>query len=83
KNVFWRDIPPGSTVKLVGHSYVVTLPDGTRASAYWGGQDARQAQQSLDRMARGGQQGPLRLDWGVLPDERGAPHDTRPRTRRR
>ena len=52
KNVFWRSIPSGSTVKLVGHSYVVTLPDGSRASAYWGGQDARAAQDYLDSLVR-------------------------------
>jgi hypothetical protein len=55
KNVYWRDIPPGSRVELVGHSYVVTLPDGTRASAYWGGQDARAAQRALDNLVAAGQ----------------------------
>ena len=54
KNIFWRDIPPGSKVELVGHSYVVTLPDGSRASAYWGGQDARAAQRALDGMVKAG-----------------------------
>lgn len=53
-NIFWRDIPPGSKVELVGHSYVVTKPDGTRASAYWGGQDARAAQRTLDGMVLAG-----------------------------
>src|SRR5271157_2905422 len=52
ENVFWRDIPPGSRVALVGHSYVVTLPDGRRASAYWGGNDAAEAQRYLDSLVR-------------------------------
>ena len=58
-NIFWRDIPSGSKVELVGHSYVVTKPDGTRASAYWGGQDARLAQRTLDGMAKAGKRLPL------------------------
>ena len=52
ENVFWRSIPPGSRVALVGHSYVVTLPDGRRASAYWGGNDAAEAQRYLDSLVR-------------------------------
>ena len=56
-NIFWRDIPPGSKVELVGHSYVVTKPDGTRASAYWSGHDAAVAQRTLDSMAKAGARG--------------------------
>ena len=59
KNIFWRDIPPGSKVELVGHSYVVTKPDGTRASAYWSGHDAAVAQRTLDGMAKSGKRLPL------------------------
>jgi hypothetical protein len=67
KNIFWRDIPPGSKVELVGHSYVVTKPDGTQASAYWSGQDATVAQHTLDSMAKAsarGQRLPLRRPRG-------------------
>jgi hypothetical protein len=56
-NIFWRDIPRGSTVKLVGHSYIVTKPDGTQASAYWSGQDATVAQHTLDSMAKASAKG--------------------------
>lgn len=52
-NIYWRDIPPGSTVELVGHTYVVTKPDGERAMAYWTGRDSREAQRALDRMVKG------------------------------
>lgn len=66
-NLFWRDIPPGSKVELVGHSYVVTKPDGTKASAYWSGNDAAVAQRTLDSMAQAsanGQKLPLRRPRG-------------------
>lgn len=55
ENIGWREIPPGSRVELVGHTYVVTLPDGTRASAYWMGNDAAEAQRKLNSMVRTGQ----------------------------
>ena len=54
-NIFWRDIPPGSRVELKGHSYIVTMPDGRRASAYWMGNDAAVAQKALDGMVQRGQ----------------------------
>jgi hypothetical protein len=56
-NIYWRDIPRGSTVKIVGHSYIVTKPDGTQASAYWSGQDATVAQHTLDSMAKASAKG--------------------------
>jgi len=56
-NINWRDIPRGSKVELVGHSYVVTKPDGTRASVYWSGHDAAVAQRTLDSMAQAGARG--------------------------
>lgn len=48
KNIFWRDIKPEDRVALVGHTYVVTKPNGKRLLAYWSGQDAREAQRWLD-----------------------------------
>lgn len=66
-NISWRDIPRGSKVELVGHSYVVTKPDGTKASAYWSGHDAVVAQRTLDSMAKAGAKGqrlPLRRPHG-------------------
>ena len=56
-NISWRDIPRGSKVELVGHSYVVTKPDGSQASAYWSGHDAAVAQRTLDSMAKAGARG--------------------------
>lgn len=53
KNVYWRDIKPEDTVTLEGQPksqyYVVTKPSGKKAVAYWGGQDAREAQLWLDK----------------------------------
>ena len=47
ENIFWRSIPAGSRVELVGHSYVVTLPDGRRARARTGAATTRLAAQQL------------------------------------
>jgi hypothetical protein len=62
RNVYWRDIPHGSRVELVGkpgsQSYVATLPDGTRASVYWGESDSTEAQRSLDGRVRRDQRPP-------------------------
>jgi hypothetical protein len=53
-NIYWRDIPTGTRVELVGHSYVVTLGNGEKKGAYWEGREAREAQRTLDRwVARG------------------------------
>lgn len=51
KNIFWRDIPPSATVEQVRQTYVVTLSDGSKAVAYWMGNDATEAQRALDKMA--------------------------------
>lgn len=51
KNIFWRDIPPNATVEQVRQTYVVTLPDGSKAVAYWMGNDSAEAQRALDKMA--------------------------------
>lgn len=51
QNVYWRDIPAGSRVELIGHAYYATFPDGTRASVYWEGRESAEAQRVLDRMA--------------------------------
>ena len=51
ENVEWSKIPAESKVELRGSVYVVTLPDGSEAVAFWGSQDARQAQRTLDRLA--------------------------------
>ena len=70
KSVLWRDIPPGSSVEQVGHSYFVTLPDGKRASVYWSGRDALVASYALDSMAkasRRGQKLPLPRPRGAEP----------------
>src|SRR5208282_673685 len=53
-NIYWRDIPAGTRVELVGHSYVVTLGNGERKGAYWEGREAREAQRSLDKWVRHG-----------------------------
>ena len=59
-NIFWRDIPSDAKVELVGQkgsqSYIATLPSGKRMSVYWGGNDARDAQRSLDQRIRYQQQ---------------------------
>jgi hypothetical protein len=60
-NIYWRDIPTGTRVELVGHSYVVTLGNGEKKGAYWEGREAREAQRTLDRwVARG-------YSFGALP----------------
>jgi hypothetical protein len=60
-NIYWRDIPTGTRVELVGHSYIVTLGNGEKKGAYWEGREAREAQRTLDRwVARG-------YSFGVLP----------------
>jgi hypothetical protein len=51
-NIYWRDIPMGARVELIGHSYIVTLPGGRRAGAYWNGQESVEAQRNLDQWAK-------------------------------
>lgn len=57
KNIYWRDIKPEDTVTLEGSPgsqyYVVRKPSGKKSVAYWGGQDAREAQLWLDKRVRG------------------------------
>lgn len=52
KNIEWTRVPSNATVEMKGHMYIVTLPDGTRAVPYWGGNDAAQAQRFLDARVR-------------------------------
>lgn len=53
RNVFWRDIPTSSTVKIRGLVFLVELEDGD-AVAYWTGEESREAQAALDRMVAEG-----------------------------
>jgi len=62
QNIYWRDIPPGSSVELVGQrgarSYVAVLPDGRRMRVYWSGHDSVVAQRTLDSMVEHGKRLP-------------------------
>jgi hypothetical protein len=51
-NIFWRHIAPSAHVVETRTGWVVHYGAGKKASAYWGSQDARQAQQWLRARAK-------------------------------
>jgi hypothetical protein len=51
-NVFWKDIPATARVTEYTHGWGVRFADGRQATAYWMGNDAREAQQWLRARAR-------------------------------
>lgn len=56
RNVYWKDIKSTDRVTLEGKPgtryYVVRRADGTKATAYWGGNEARLAQRFLDERSK-------------------------------
>jgi hypothetical protein len=54
-NIEWSQIPRGAEVALCGHMFVVRMPrSAIKKVAFWGGQDARKAQDSLEAWAKRG-----------------------------
>lgn len=51
KNVYWKELPAGSCVIDRKIAFVARLPNGKHATIYWMGQESRQAQQTLVRLA--------------------------------
>lgn len=50
KNMFWKDVPLGA--KVIEHErYFEIVNNGTHYTAYWGSQDAREAQSFLRKRA--------------------------------
>lgn len=46
-NVFWRDIPANARVVEMSHGWAVHFHGGKTATAFWGGQESREAQRWL------------------------------------
>lgn len=64
KNIYWLDIPVGAPVRLVTSEVAPTIPGAKPTSwyvagdaaavAFWGSEDAREAERSLSRWAEAG-----------------------------
>jgi len=46
-NVEWKRIPASARVVEMTNGWAVQFADGSRATAFWGGQDSREAQRWL------------------------------------
>lgn len=60
KNIEWSKIPPGVRVEDKKTHFVAHMPSGPHV-AFWGSQDARQAQQHLARRAAGASPAPKKV----------------------
>jgi hypothetical protein len=60
-NIYWRDIPVGTRVEDVGHAYVATLANGSRATIHWEGREGAEAQRTLSKWTARG------YAYGALP----------------
>lgn len=47
KNIFWKNLPSGTIVEETKTAFIAHLPDNQKATIYWNGNDAKQAQQFL------------------------------------